>query len=240
MTTEPTAQSLGFFRTQEHACPYLADEQATNVLADPAWPMDTAAYAVLLANGFRRSGDHVYRPGCARCTRCIPVRIPVATFRPSRSQRRSLKLNADVECRVVKPSATDAYLALYKRYLDARHVGSDMASADKPQFLSFLGSSWCETVFVEMWVEGQLVGVAVTDQAGDALSAVYTFFDPLHARRAFGTLAILLQLRLASEHRFKWLYLGYAILSRQNMAYKTAFRPQQHFIDGVWREPRAP
>lgn len=205
-------------------------------MADPEWSMDTAAYAVLLANGFRRSGDLVYRPGCEQCSACIPVRVPVSTFSPTRNQRRTLKANSDLECRVVPPTSSEEVVSLYAQYLGARHRDSDMASGDPSDLLSFLTSAWSQTVFVELRAENRLVAVAVTDQTHDALSAVYTFFDPNCARRSLGRLSILLQLQIAKARDAKWLYLGYAIGACRNMAYKTEYMPQQHFVDGVWRD----
>lgn len=237
MTSEHPIQTLRFFRTPEQVCAYLPAEMAANVVADPAWPMDSGAYAMLLANGFRRSGDTVYRPGCAACSQCVPVRIPVASFTPTRGQRRALTLNEDVIHRIAKPEASDANLALYKKYMRARHANSDMTTASDDQFLAFLDSSWCQTVFIEFRLESRLIATAVTDQAGQALSAVYTFFDPELAGRSLGKLAILVQLQIARARQLKWLYLGYTIADCQNMAYKTAFKPQQHFINGVWQSP---
>ncbi|MEM6985885.1 MAG: arginyltransferase [Pseudomonadota bacterium] len=235
MGSQRSAETLHFLRTIEQPCAYLATEKASNLLADPSWPMDASAYAVLLANGFRRSGDSVYRPSCPACEACVPVRIPVHGFTPSRSQRRTLKANADVHYRTAKPDATEPYLALYQKYMHSRHLGSDMASASPEQFLGFLDSSWCHTVFLELWLGSDLIAVAVTDQADNALSAVYTFFDPTYTRRSLGKLAILLQLQIAEAHSLKWLYLGYSIAACQNMAYKTEFRPHQRFIGGVWQ-----
>lgn len=34
---------------------------------DPSQPMDVQVYADLSEMGFRRSGDHLYRPHCLRC-----------------------------------------------------------------------------------------------------------------------------------------------------------------------------
>ena len=85
-----------------------------------------AVYPLALGWGFRRSGDIVYRPHCHGCRACVAVRIPVADFVPDRSQRRCLARNADVDARVLPAERTEEQLALYRRYLVARHPHGGM------------------------------------------------------------------------------------------------------------------
>ena len=66
---------LKFYATQAHPCSYLPTEQATTLFLDPSQPMDAQVYAELSEMGFRRSGDHLYRPHCQRCTACVPARM---------------------------------------------------------------------------------------------------------------------------------------------------------------------
>ncbi len=58
---------LKFYATQPHSCSYLPEEQATTLFLDPSQPMDVHVYADLSEMGFRRSGDHLYRPHCQNC-----------------------------------------------------------------------------------------------------------------------------------------------------------------------------
>ena len=94
---------LKFYATQAHSCSYLPDEQATTLFLDPSQPMDVHVYADLSEMGFRRSGDHLYRPHCQNCNACVPARIPVAQFSPDRNQKRILKRNADLTVHATKP-----------------------------------------------------------------------------------------------------------------------------------------
>lgn len=87
---------LKFYATQPHSCSYLPEEQATTLFLDPSQPMDVHVYADLSEMGFRRSGDHLYRPHCQNCNACVPARIPVAQFLADRNQKRILKRNADL------------------------------------------------------------------------------------------------------------------------------------------------
>ncbi|MFN3237455.1 MAG: arginyltransferase, partial [Pseudomonadales bacterium] len=56
---------LKFFKTPPHECSYLPEVEATTLFVDPGAEIDTATYTALSALGFRRSGDHIYRPYCA-------------------------------------------------------------------------------------------------------------------------------------------------------------------------------
>ena len=86
-----------------------------------------------------------------------------------------------------------------------------------------------------MRLKDRLIATAVTDLVPDALSAVYTYFDPELGRRSLGTLAIILQAELARSWHLDHLYLGYWIAHSAKMDYKSRFRPQEHFVNGRWR-----
>ena len=97
-----TASSgLKFFSTPPHQCSYLDDKTATTLFADPEAPMSVSLYHQLSHYGFRRSGNHIYKPQCFGCQACLSVRIPVARFRESRQQRRVWKNNQDIAVRIV-------------------------------------------------------------------------------------------------------------------------------------------
>jgi arginine-tRNA-protein transferase len=97
-----------------------------------------------------------------------------------------------------------------------------------------LGSSWCDTVFVEFSIQGTLAGVAIVDQLPNALSAVYTFFDPQFSSYSLGTYAVLWQIAQAQLQRREFVYLGFWINACQKMAYKSNYRPLQQRVDGQW------
>jgi arginine-tRNA-protein transferase len=167
------------------------------------------------------------------------VRIPVADFRPDRSQRRCAARNARVETRIVAALRTDEHLALYRRYLAARHPQGGMDDHGAVEFDQFLVGSWSHGRFVELREDGRLLAVAVTDLIPGALSAVYTFYDPEWETRSLGTLAILRQLEWARREGFHHLYLGYWIAGHRKMDYKYRFQPLEMFDGRQWRRDGA-
>jgi leucyl-tRNA---protein transferase len=227
---------MTLYRTGEHDCGYFPDRIARDLVLDPRDPALAGAYPGALAQGFRRSGGHVYRPNCPACKACVPVRLCVRDFRPDRSQRRCLRDNTDVIDRMALPLRTPEIFALYRRYLYARHGDGPMAETDEDDFDRFIASPWSPTRFMQLLLDDRLLAVAVTDTTHEALSAVYTFFDPDQCARSLGTLAILRQIGWAQRTNREYIYLGYWIDGHPKMHYKSRFRPLQ-VLDGTqWRE----
>lgn len=225
---------LKFYATQEHPCSYLPTEQATTLFLDPSQPMDVGVYAKLSDVGFRRSGDHLYRPHCQNCSACIPARLPATIFSPNRQQKRIIKRNIDLDVSVVRPSFTEEYYALYSRYIEQRHADGDMHPPNREQFSTFLVRDLSFSRFYEFRLQGQLLAVAVTDMLPSGLSAVYTFYDPEHEHRSLGRYAILWQIAETASLGLHYLYLGYWIKNCRKMSYKTQYRPIELFVNQRW------
>lgn len=231
-----TAPAIRLYQTQEHPCGYWPERVARDLLLDPAEPAVPALYSQLLALGFRRSGRNVYRPRCAGCRACTPLRVPAAGFRPNRSQRRCIAGNLDLQWADREPGCTDERFALYRRYLGHRHPGGGMDQASRDDFERFLLCEWGPTRFLEARRDGELVAVAVTDVLPDALSAVYTFFDPEQPARGLGTAAVLQQIAWAAATGRAHLYLGFWLQGHPKMDYKARFGPAEVLRDGHWIE----
>ncbi len=220
--------------TAAQPCGYLAGNLSRSLFIDPATPMTLDLYGSLLAQGFRRSGNEVYRPFCQTCSACVPTRLAVAAFKPNRYQRRCWKKNA-ATCTVIKPALFESvHYDLYLRYQLARHADGDMAYATAESYFGFLASSWCTTYFVEFWIDHRLAAVTVVDRVENAVSAVYTFYEPDFAHYSLGTFAILWQIRQALSWQCEYLYLGFWIKECQKMAYKNQFQPLQKLLGEHW------
>ena len=226
--------NIRVYQTVEHACGYWPDRSARDLVLDPVDPTLPTLYGSALAMGFRRSGNHVYRPHCAGCQACTPVRIPTERFQANRSQRRCLSRNADLHVDEALAVRTDENFALYRRYVSGRHAGGGMDDPGPADFEGFLACDWSPTRFLEIRNDKQLVAVAVTDVLADSLSAVYTFFDPELAARSLGTFAILSQIQHARQAGLDYLYLGFWLRDHPKMDYKQRFRPLEYLSGRDW------
>jgi len=230
--------NLKLFATVPHPCSYIDGEQATTLFVDPEANIDAVTYSELSQFGFRRSGKHVYRPRCENCQACIPVRVLVKSFQPSRNQRKCAKRNSDLQISYRKSINNEEHYALYEKYIAQRHADGDMFPASRSQYREFLCSAWNITNYIEFRMpNNQLVAVAVTDILTDGVSAIYTFYDPDEEKRSLGVFSVLYQISLARSLNLPFVYLGYWIQQSDKMRYKSSYKPQQLYIAGQWQIP---
>ena len=133
MTQHFPARQLRFFMTSNAPCPYLPGQFERKVFANLPFSDGADVNDALTQAGFRRSQNIAYRPACEACAACVSVRIPVAEFAFSRSQRKILNRNADLSRDLVEAEATMEQFDLLRRYLTTRHPGggmSDMSWSD--------------------------------------------------------------------------------------------------------------
>jgi len=228
-------RNLPLYLSAPSPCSYLDNLDSNSAFLDPECDIDMQLYGHLIKQGFRRSGRLVYRPHCETCNQCLSVRIPVERFTPRRRHRRTLANNSHVEIRMTNAGFHQEHFSLYQKYTASRHTGGSMAESSKEEYLGFLTASWGETHFIEMRENGKLLGVAVTDQVNDGLSAVYTFFDPDYPQRSLGNYGVLMQISLTRQLNLPYLYLGYWIRDCKKMSYKADYRPLEIYSHGKWR-----
>jgi arginyl-tRNA--protein-N-Asp/Glu arginylyltransferase len=221
---------------QPHPCSYLPGRTA-RTRAFYADRMPGELYHRFMDAGFRRSGQVVYQPVCSGCRRCMPIRVPVATFRASKSQRRCERRNADLLISIGRPVATDEKYALYRRYVTEWHGGE--ADHDRQEFEAFLYESPVETLeFCYRDPDGALLAVGICDVCAQSLSSVYFYHEPAHHKRGLGVYGAIKEIEFARRSSIPYYYLGYWVSGCRTMQYKSDYRPCEILHpDGVWRPP---
>lgn len=231
---------LQFYLSGPLPCPYLPNQVERKLFTKLTGRAvtDRAINSILTREGFRRSHDLVYRPACPSCSACVPVRIPVKDFSPSRSLRRIAANNRDLVLNAVEPKATDEMFQLFIRYQLDRHSDSDMSRMTREDFDSMLQEGETDTTIYQLRdkISGDLLGAMITDKLRDGFSAVYSFFDPTSNRKSLGVQLILSLVSEAKREELPFVYLGYWIKEARKMAYKTRFSPLQALGLNGWEE----
>lgn len=215
-----------------HPCPYLPDRDARDI-AFRADQLQYGMFQALMDLNFRRSGTIIYRPQCDTCRQCQTIRVPVAEFRPDRTQRRCMIRNRDLEVMVDSPEPTEEKHELFQRYVAARHDRAMGSTWD--DFTRFLYESPVLTLEIAYRLDGRLVMIGILDVEPTAASTVYSYFDPDLSRRSLGVYNVLWTIDWCRHNNLDYLYLGYYIKDCRKMNYKINYRPCEILIDsGQW------
>jgi len=218
------------------ACPYLRGQTACLPLRLPARPLNGEEFSQRLQAGDRRQGVVLYRPNCPSCRACEAIRIEANRFEPNKTQRRIFRRGgAMLKTSIGPPTATAEKVDLYNRHKEERGLQMNNERIDALGYDQFLVDTCTDTIEVSYRHQGKLVGVAITDRAADALSAVYAFYDPDYAWLSPGVYSILAQLSLCRRWELSYLYLGLYVGGCRAMRYKANYLPHERLVDGAWR-----
>jgi arginine-tRNA-protein transferase len=233
-------RQLRFFLTAPTPCPYLPGREERKVFAHLPLTDGASVNDSLTQVGFRRSQNIAYRPACESCRACMSARLPVGDYVFSRSERRVLSRNEDLERHLVESEATMEQFELLRRYLLARHAEGGMADMTWPDYVAMVEDTAVRTHIIEYRLAskdrgpGDLVACVLVDVLADGLSLVYSFYDPDEQRRSLGAFIILDHVIQAALTDLPYVYLGYWVPGSVKMDYKARFSPLEILKPGGW------
>jgi arginyl-tRNA--protein-N-Asp/Glu arginylyltransferase len=235
----PTRQRR-FFLTAPTPCPYLPGREERKVFAHLPLSDGPTVNDSLTQVGFRRSQNIAYRPACETCRACQSARAPAGEYVFSRSERRILARNDDLERHLVESEATLEQFELLRRYLVTRHADGGMAEMTWPDYVAMVEDTAVRTHLIEYRSRsqdrgpGDLIACVLVDVLADGLSLVYSFYDPELTKRSLGSFIILDHLVQARQTGLPYVYLGYWVPGSEKMAYKARFSPLEILKPGGW------
>ena len=229
-------KEIQFYITKEYSCGYINSQNAQSIVATPYKNVNSKNFKSLISQGFRRSGQYVYKPNCKNCKACIPIRLLASNFKASRSQKRLKKYLNKLSVKLLPLNFNEEHYNLYVNYQNKRHRNNDKSEDDVADYNDFLINSNVNSKLVEFRLNNQLKIITIIDIIDDGISAVYSFYDCSDQKLSLGTTSIIWLLEFCKKENLSFLYLGYWIHESQKMKYKINFKPYELMIEGVWQE----
>ena len=229
-------EEIQFYVTTNYSCGYINGQDAQSIVATPYKNVNSKNFKSLISQGFRRSGQYVYKPNCKNCKACIPIRLLASNFKASRSQKRLKKYLNKLSVKLLPLNFNEEHYNLYVNYQNKRHRNNDKSEDDVADYNDFLINSNVNSKLVEFRLNNQLKIITIIDIIDDGISAVYTFYDCSDQKLSLGTMSIIWLLEYCKKESLPFLYLGYWIYESQKMKYKINFKPYELMIEGVWQE----
>ena len=229
-------KEIQFYITKEYSCGYINSQKAQSIVATPYKNINSKNFKNLISQGFRRSGQYVYKPSCKNCSACIPIRLLASNFKASRSQKRVKKYLDKLSIKLLPLTFDEEHYNLYVDYQNKRHRNDNKSEDDIADYNDFLITSNVNSKLVEFRLNNQLKMVTIIDIIDDGISAVYSFYDCSDQKLSLGTTSIIWLLEFCKKENLSFLYLGYWIHESQKMKYKINFKPYELMINGVWQE----
>jgi len=196
----------------------------------------------VIARGWRRFGKYFFHPVCHGCSECKSIKIDAQNYHYTKSQKKSIKRNADTQIIVQKPSLSQAHIDLYNKYHEFKHQKDNWSHrniSQKEYHENFVDGAFDfgkEVLYIK---DNKLIGVDLIDVLDDGISSIYFYYDPDYANLSLGTYSLLYQVKLANILELRWIYLGYWVDGCKAFAYKTNFKPQK-ILDGFPKLAKEP
>lgn len=185
-----------------------------------------------LENGFRHFGVYFFQYEISLIDETIfhvmPLRVRLADFVQSKSQRKIMSKNADL-----KVVIRDAFVDDEKESLFFEH--SERFTDNRPTSLfDFLSEAPatipCQTKEICLYQKDKLVAVSFLDLGKASTSSIYAMFDLNESKRSLGIYTMLLEIKLSAKLQKTYYYPGYGYHESSLYDYKKKFSALE-FLD---------
>lgn len=185
----------------------------------------------LLESGWRHFGEHFFRYNLAfyetEIRRVVPLRVRLADFSFSKSQRRVFRKNQDLQTIIRPAEINEEKETLFLRHKRRFKTGEPSTLFD---FLSAdAGNVPCKTLEVCVYDRKNLLAASFFDVGHLAISSIYASFEPREAARSLGIYTMLLEIEYARENGKEFYYQGYSYEGNSFYDYKKRFRALEKF-----------
>ncbi len=196
--------------------------------ADNATP---AQIDILLVDGWRHFGTHFFRYNLGvyegEIRRVIPLRIRLAEFILSKSQRRVLRRNSDIDVKIQPIEVTNETHDLFDRHKRRFKRGVPNTIYD---FLSpDAANEPTKGLEVSARSDDKLLAVSFFDVGKTSVSSIYCIFDPTETSRSLGIFTMLKEIEYALKTGMEYYYPGYAYEGESFYDYKKHFAATEAF-----------
>jgi len=182
----------------------------------------------LVERGYRRFGKMYFRPVCENCQECQSIKIDVANYSFSKSEKRVIKKSKDVSIYIQTPSLTQDHLYLFDKYhlfMQEKKDWNFQNVTAEHYYNSFVTGHEEYGKEVLYFYDGKLIAVDLIDVLEDGISSIYFYYDPDYSHLSLGKLSLLQQIQLAEQSNKKWIYLGYYVEQCPSLNYKANYKP---------------
>ena len=179
----------------------------------------------LLADGWRHFGTQFFRYNLGfygdDIRRVIPLRIRLADFSLSKSQRRVLRKNLDLKT-IIRPITITAAV---EKLFDVHKIRFDHAIPNSIRdFISHEPADVpCEALEVSVFDNDTLVAASYFDIGENSTSGIYAMFEPQQSRRGLGIFTMLKEIEFALGEKKEFYYQGYCYEGESFYDYKKRF-----------------
>ena len=185
----------------------------------------------LWANGWRHFGTHFFRYNVGLLIDdvrfVLPLRIRLENFTFSKSQRRVLRLNQDLDVTIRPITIDEQSKNLFDRHKTRFNHGVPES------IYNFISTepdvSPCEAKEIRVSQNDQLLAVSYFDVGCNSTSGIYAMFEPTITDRSLGIFTMLKEIEYSIETNREFYYQGYAYQGPSFYDYKKRFRGTEAF-----------